>query len=202
MLYVRLRTKFMKLKKMETKNSEYRDALKKANKIVAIYWGIMDFIGITQYLVIIAIGVYGVQNQTMDASGIIASLALVGMLIWPVRGLGRIINDFTKALVASDRINHILDQPSEYENDGNKTPEVKGEIEFKDVSFKFSDTQEHLLKQVNFKIKQGETVAIIGRTGSGKSTIINLLLRMYDYQDGDILIDGISLKEIKKKTYS
>lgn len=187
------------IEKMETKNSEYRDALKKANKIVAIYWGIMDFIGITQYLVIIAIGVYGVQNQTMDASGIIASLALVGMLIWPVRGLGRIINDFTKALVASDRINHILDQPSEYENDGNKTPEVKGEIEFKDVSFKFSDTQEHLLKQVNFKIKQGETVAIIGRTGSGKSTIINLLLRMYDYQDGDILIDGISLKEIKKK---
>ena len=187
------------IEKMETKNSEYRDALKRANKIVAIYWGIMDFIGITQYLVIIAIGVYGVRNGTMDASGIVASLALIGMLIWPVRGLGRIINDFTKALVASDRINHILDQPSEYDHDGTLTPEVKGDIEFKDVSFKFSDTEEHLLKQVTFKIRAGQTVAIIGRTGSGKSTIINLLLRMYDYQSGDILIDGISLKDIQKK---
>lgn len=187
------------IEKMETKNSEYRDALKRANKIVAMYWGVMDFIGITQYLVIIAIGVYGVQNGTMDASGIVASLALIGMLIWPVRGLGRIINDFTKALVASDRINHILDQPSEYEHDGTLTPEVKGAIEFKNISFKFSDTQEHLLKSVNFKIEEGQTVAIIGRTGSGKSTIINLLLRMYDYQDGDIFIDGVSLKDIKKK---
>jgi ATP-binding cassette subfamily B protein len=184
---------------METKNSEYRDALKRANKIVAIYWGIMDFIGITQYLVIIAIGVYGVRNGTMDASGIVASLALVGMLIWPVRGLGRIINDFSKALVASDRINHILDQPSEYDHDGTLTPHVTGDIEFKDVSFKFSDTQEHLLKKVNFKINAGQTVAIIGRTGSGKSTIINLLLRMYDYQNGDILVDGTPLKDIKKK---
>jgi ATP-binding cassette subfamily B protein len=187
------------IEKMESKNSEYRDALKRANKIVAIYWGIMDFIGITQYLVIIAIGVYGVRNGTMDASGIVASLALVGMLIWPVRGLGRIINDFSKALVASDRINHILDQPSEYDHDGTLTPHITGDIEFKDVSFKFSDTQEHLLKQVNFKINAGQTVAIIGRTGSGKSTIINLLLRMYDYQNGDILVDGTPLKDIKKK---
>ena len=187
------------IEKMETKNSEYRDALKRANKIVAIYWGIMDCIGTIQYLVIIAIGVYGVQKGSMDASGVVASLALVGMLIWPVRGLGRIINDFTKALVASDRINHILDQPSEYDHDGTLTPKVKGAIEFRNVSFKFSDTQEHLLKSVNFNIEERQTVAIIGRTGSGKSTIINLLLRMYDYQDGDILIDGISLKDIKKK---
>jgi ATP-binding cassette, subfamily B, bacterial len=135
----------------------------------------------------------------MDASGVAASLALVGMLIWPIRGLGRIINDFGKALVASDRINEILDKPSEYLNNGTLTPDIKGDIEFKDVSFKFSDTQEHLLKKVNFKIKAGQTVAVIGRTGSGKSTIINLLLRMYDYADGDIFMDGIPLKDIEKK---
>lgn len=187
------------IEKMETKNKEYRDALVRANKIVAIYWGVMDFIGIAQYLVIIAIGVYGIQNGTMDASGIIASLALVGMLIWPVRGLGRIINDFGKALVASDRINYLLDQPSEYLKDGTLAPKIEGNIEFKNVSFKFSDTDEHLLKGVDFKINAGETVAIIGRTGSGKSTIINLLLRMYDYQEGDILMDGVSLTDIKKK---
>ena len=185
--------------KMTTKNREYAEALKKANKIVAIYWGTMDFIGISQYLVIIAIGVYFVRQGQMDAAGVVASLSLVGMLIWPVRGLGRIINDFGRALVASDRINEILSQPSEYLNDGKEKPEIRGHIEFKDVSFKFSDTNEHLLKGVNFKIKSGQTVAIIGRTGSGKSTIINLLLRMYDYDQGDIKIDGISIRDISKK---
>jgi ATP-binding cassette, subfamily B, bacterial len=187
------------IEKMEKKNSEYRNALTRANKIIAIYWAVMDFIGISQYLIIIAVGVRFVQLGTMDAAGVAASLALVGMLIWPIRGLGRIINDFGKALVASDRINEILDKPSEYLNNGTLTPDIKGDIEFKDVSFKFSDTQEHLLKKVNFKIKAGQTVAVIGRTGSGKSTIINLLLRMYDYADGDILIDGIPLKDIEKK---
>jgi ATP-binding cassette subfamily B protein len=185
--------------KMEDKNTKYRDQLKRANRIVAIYWGSMDFMSISQYLVIIAIGVYSVQRQTMDAADVIASLSLVGMLIWPVRGLGRIINDFGKALVASDRINEILELPSEYLIDGTLEPQIKGEIEFKDVSFKFSDTNENLLKGVNFSIKAGQTVAIIGRTGSGKSTIINLLLKMYDYQGGDIYIDGISLRDIKKK---
>src|SRR5690606_35318516 len=98
--------------------------------IVAIYWGSMDFMSISQYLVIIAIGVFSVQRQTMDAADVIASLSLVGMLIWPVRGLGRIINDFGKALVASDRINEILDLPSEYLSDGTIEPEIKGSVEF------------------------------------------------------------------------
>ncbi len=187
------------IEKMTNKNKEYADALIKANKIVAVYWGAMDFIGIAQYLVIIAIGVYYVQRGLMDAAGVVASLALVGMLIWPIRGLGRMINDFGKALVASDRINEILDKPSEYDDDGTQTPEIQGNIEFRDVSFKFEDTNEHLLKKVNFKIEAGQTVAIIGRTGSGKSTIINLLLRMYEYQNGDIFVDGISLRDIKKK---
>lgn len=187
------------VEKMEVKNTEYRDALKRANKIVAIYWGVMDFIAINQYLVIIALGVYSVQNGTMDAAGVAASLALIGMLIWPIRGLGRIINDFGKALVASDRINEILDQPSEYLNDGVETPHISGGITFKHVSFKFDDTNDHLLKDVSFDIKPGQTVAIIGRTGSGKSTIINLLLRMYEYDQGDIFVDGIRLKDISKK---
>ena len=117
--------------KMETKNREYADALKKASSIVAIYWGSMDFISITQYLVIIAVGVFAVKNQTMDAAGVVASLALVGMLIWPIRGLGRIISDYGKALVASDRIYHILERPSEYLKDGTQQPTIRGNIEFK-----------------------------------------------------------------------
>jgi ATP-binding cassette subfamily B protein len=185
--------------KMEDKNKTHKNSIIKVMKIIALYWGSMDFIAGLQYLSIITIGIINVRNGRMDASDVAASLVLVGMLIWPIRGLGRIINEYSKALVAADRINEILDTPSEYTVNGTLKPEIKGDIEFKDVSFKFSDTNEHLLKGVNFKIKAGQTVAVIGRTGSGKSTIINLLLRMYDYDQGEITIDGISLREIEKR---
>lgn len=186
------------IEKMEEKNSAYRNMQIKANNIVSIYWGSMDFISMNQYLVIIAVGVYAVSRQQMDAAGVIAALQLVGMLIWPIRGLGRMISDFSKALVSSDRLNEILDKQSEFMNDGTLEPDIQGGITFDHVSFKFDDSTEHLLKDVSFEVKPGETVAIIGRTGSGKSTIINLLLRMYDYQDGNIYIDGIKLTDIKK----
>ncbi|MCK9235579.1 MAG: ABC transporter ATP-binding protein, partial [Acholeplasmataceae bacterium] len=105
------------IEKMNVKNETYRDALIKANKISAVYWGSMDFVAFMQYLLVIGIGIFNVRNQTMDAAGVIASLALVGMLIWPLRMLGRIINSYGKALVASDRIYEILEKPSEYEID-------------------------------------------------------------------------------------
>jgi len=188
------------IKKMENKNRAYADALIKANKIGAVYWGSMDFLSISQYLIIIAIGIFAVKNGSMDAASVIASLALVGMLIWPVRGLGRLINDYGKALVSSDRIHEIMNKSSEFDDDGTKEINIKGDIEFKNVSFKFEDSNKNLLEDVNFKINAGETVAIIGRTGSGKSTIIHLLMRMYAYTSGDIFIDGISLKELKKQS--
>ncbi len=186
------------LEKMEEKNSSYRNMQIHATKIIAIYWGSMDFISINQYLIIIAVGAYGITNGIMDAAAVAAALQLVGMLIWPIRGLGRLISDFSKALVSSDRLNEILDKPSEFDIDGKETPDIKGNIRFDHVSFKFDDSNEHLLKDVSFDIKAGQTVAIIGRTGSGKSTIINLLLRMYDYQSGDIYMDGVKLTDIKK----
>ncbi len=187
------------IQKMEEKNVKHRNSIIKVMKIIALYWGSMDFIAGLQYLVIITIGIINVRRGTMDAADVAASLVLVGMLIWPIRGLGRIINEYSKALVAADRIHEIMDTESEYTINGTLKPQIKGKIEFSNVSFKFSDTHEHLLKDVNFTIEEGMTVAIIGRTGSGKSTIINLLMRMYDYDQGQILIDDIPLKEIEKR---
>jgi len=187
------------LSKMEDKNRAHADALIKANKIIALYWGSMDALSITQYLLIIAIAIYAVKNGTMDAASVAAALQLVGMLIWPIRGLGRLINDFGKSLVSSDRLNEIYDKKSEFDDDGTKEINIRGDIEFKNVSFGFEDSKTSLLKDVSFKINAGETVAIIGRTGSGKSTIIHLLMRMYEYQNGEILIDQHSIKTLKKK---
>jgi len=123
----------------------------------------------------------------------------IGMLVYPIRGLGRIIGDFGKSTVAAQRIDEILAEPSEYLDDGTLEPVINGNIKFANVSFKFSDTDKHLLKNVNFEIKSGETVAIIGKTGSGKSTIANILVRMLDYHQGQIIINGVELRDIKKQ---
>jgi len=187
------------IQKMEDKNNRHMKARIETGKIVSRYWGIMDFIAISQYIVVVLIGVFFMQRGTMDAPQIAASLGLIGMLIWPIRGLGHMLNDYAKALAASKRIIDILEIPSEYVEDGTETPEIKGHIVFENVSFKFEDTSEMLFKDVSFEILPGETVAFIGRTGSGKSTLMNLLMRMYEYDSGHIYIDGVELRAIKKE---
>jgi ATP-binding cassette subfamily B protein len=187
------------IQKMEDKNNRHMKARIETGKIVSRYWGIMDFIAISQYIVVVLIGVFFMQQGTMDAPQIAASLGLIGMLIWPIRGLGHMLNDYAKALAASKRIIDILEIPSEYVEDGTETPKIKGHIVFENVSFKFEDTSEMLFKDVSFEILPGETVAFIGRTGSGKSTLMNLLMRMYEYDSGHIYIDGVELRAIKKE---
>lgn len=187
------------IQKMEDKNNKHMKARIETGKIVSRYWGIMDFIAISQYIVVVMIGVFFMQQGTMDAPQIAASLGLIGMLIWPIRGLGHMLNDYAKALAASKRIIDILEMPSEYVEDGSETPDIKGHIVFQNVSFKFEDTSDVLFKDISFEILPGETVAFIGRTGSGKSTLMNLLMRMYEYESGHIYIDGVELKSIKKE---
>ena len=151
-----------------------------------------------QYVLTIFIAIGMTRNNMISSDQVVAVLMLIGMLIWPIRGLGRMIGDFGRALVSTDRIMEILDIPSEFNLNGTETPKIKGKIEFKDVSFKFSDSNEHLLNHVNFTINPGETVVFIGRTGSGKSTIVNLLTRMLEVTSGEILLDGVSIKDIEK----
>ncbi len=185
--------------KFRKQNKNFMIESQKLNTAIARYWGASDFVTMIQYAVTMAVAIHFAKRGSMSSGDIIAALMYIGMLVWPIRGLGRIIGDFGKAVVASNRIDEILKIPSEYEKDGTETPEVTGDIVFDGVAFKFDDTDKHLLDGVSFTIKSGETVAIIGKTGSGKSTIANLLVRMLDYNSGSIKIDGVELNTIKKQ---
>ena len=103
---------------------------------------------------------------------------------------------YPRAAVSAERINEVIETESNIK-DGNivKENEIKGEVEFKNVSFKYPDSEEYMIKNISFKANKGETVAFIGSTGSGKSTLINLIPRFYDVTDGEILVDGINVKD-------
>lgn len=185
--------------KMDKASIDYSKRNKKFNTIMACFWGFSDFTVFLQYAATLTCGIILAKNGLMDASDIVAALLLMGMLIWPMRGLGRTISAFGKASVAANRIGEVLDEKSEFEVNGNKTPVIEGNIEFDNVSFRFSDDNKDLLNGVSFNIKKGQTIAIVGKTGSGKSTICNLLTRMLEYDSGSIKIDGVELKDIEKK---
>ena len=106
-----------------------------------------------------------------------------------------------RASVAAKRINEVLDTEATIE-DGDKDIKdsgIRGEIEFKNVNFKYPDAEDYVLSDISFSVKKGETLAIIGATGCGKSTVINLIPRFYDVTEGEVLVDGINVKDYKQK---
>ena len=120
------------------------------------------------------------------------------MLFRPIRQLADRFNTLQMGMVSSDRVFKILDTDSKIENNGTITGrDLKGEIEFRNLWFSYN-TDNWILKDLNFKVKQGETIAFVGPTGAGKSSIINLINRMYEFQKGDILMDGISIKKYEQ----
>ncbi len=120
----------------------------------------------------------------------------INMLTWPVTAIGWVSSIIQRASASQERINEFLNTKSKIKNPTDKIEEVKGDIEFNNVSFTYPESGINALKNISFKVKQGETLAIVGRTGSGKSTVVNLLLRNYDLNEGEILIDNKNIKEI------
>ncbi len=183
--------------KFEKANEKFRQKLCELLNALALFWGSTDFLCTGQILVMIYFGIQFAQQGTLSAGNFFVFLTYEGMIIWPMRQLGRIIADMGKVSVAITRIKEVLDEPSEDLTTG-LTPEVKGHIEFKHVSFQYEDGDAHTLHDINFSIEPKQTVAIMGPTGSGKSSLVHLLTRIYDYNEGSILIDGVELRTISK----
>jgi len=122
-------------------------------------------------------------------------------LIWPIRNLGRLIVQTSTGMVSYGRLLEIIKQERENLVDGKVFPSqpVKGEIVFDHISFQYSDSEAAILKDISFSIKPGQSVALIGSTGSGKTSLVNLLPRFHEYTSGDILLDGIKLTDYPRE---
>lgn len=184
--------------KFDVKNVEYRNLTYKLIRLLAWYWSVSDFLSLIQIIAVTVLGTYWAASGIITLGTLLAFTSYVGMLLWPVRQLGRVLTDMGKALVSIERIQEILDEPIEDLDDGISKAEIEGNIEFENVSF-YYDEDHPILENVSFKVKKGQTVAILGPTGSGKSTLVGLLPRLYDNQGGSIKIDGIDVKKISKR---
>lgn len=183
--------------KFDEKNRNYKNLTYRLIELLGFYWGSSDFICLTQILVVVLLGINYAQQGILTVGQFFIFISYEGMILWPVRNVGRILSDMGKMLVSIGRLQEILDSPIEPLTEG-LTPEIQGDIVFDHVSFKYDNGDQEVLKDVSFKVKQGQTVAILGPTGSGKSSLVHLLTRLYDYQSGSITLNGTELKVIQR----
>ena len=191
------REKFEK-DRFEKQNTYYANLWVTLMKLMSAFWGAGDLISGLQVMLILVLGcVYCVQG-TLSTGEFIAFLSYNSMLIWPVRQLGRVISEMSKAGVSIDRIMYIMNSSLEEDKPGAVTPDMHGDIVFDHVTFGY-DEGAAILEDINFTIPQGTTFGILGSTGSGKSTLVHLLNRLYDLpaESGKITIGGVDIADMK-----
>ncbi|MBL4939081.1 MAG: ABC transporter ATP-binding protein [Lutibacter sp.] len=165
-------------------------------KAQALFFPLMILlIGLSNILVIYIGGLRYIEGSI--SLGVIAEFIMyVNMLTWPVAVVGWVTSIVQQAEASQKRINEFLEHQPEIKNNTTKPTKIFGSIEFKNVSFTYDDTNITALKNISFKLQKGKTVAILGNTGSGKSTIVNLIARLYDVASGEILIDDINIQQL------
>lgn len=164
-------------------------------KVQAFFFPLMVLlIGVSNTLVIYIGGKQVISGEIENIGIIVEFLLYVNMLTWPVAIVGWVTSIIQQAEASQKRINEFLKQEPQIKNHQEKSVEIQGNIEFKNVTFTYEDTNITALKNISFKVNRGETLAIIGKTGSGKSTILELIGRLYDVDHGEILIDGENIQ--------
>ncbi|WNM17847.1 ABC transporter ATP-binding protein [Flavobacterium capsici] len=174
------KTKSMNLAKVQSLFGPLMIALIGISNLVVIYFGGVMYI-----------------NGSIESIGTIAEFILyVNMLTWPVASIGWVSSLVQEAEASQKRINEFLKIEPEIKNKATNRTEIKGNIEFKNVSFTYDDTNIQALENISFTVKKGETLAILGKTGSGKSTILSLITRLYHVKEGKITIDGNQIDNV------
>lgn len=185
-------------KLFEKESESYRKKKLRLDLVESLFHPTLNLLIGVSVLIVIWQGGKMVIAEAITVGNIAEFVIYVAYLTWPVASLGYTVNRFQKSLASWERITRLLDEPVEIKNEAlepEEASEMKGDIEFKNVTFRYPGSDESAVKEVSLKIKAGQKVAIVGRTGSGKSTLIQLIPRLFDPVSGDIFIDGKNLKE-------
>jgi ATP-binding cassette subfamily B protein len=183
--------------KFEEKNSEFRGLVQLLLKQLARFWGFSDLVCYSQMGLVLVVGAVMTVAGDITLGDLLLFSTYVGMFTWPIRNIGRLLSDMGKMRVSLERVYEILHTPPEADTPGALPAPLEGDIVFEDVFFAYK-AELPILKGLSFTVRPGETIAVLGTTGSGKSTLMHILLRLYDYT-GSIRIQGTELRNIEKK---
>ena len=186
------------IEKFAQKNAEFRNNNYRLMRLMGIYWSTSDLFAMSQIGVVLIAGGMFVINGRITVGVLFEFVTLVSMVIWPVRQLGRVLTDTGKAVVALGRINEVLGEQPEAPGLRPAQGRATGAIDIRGLYFEYEPGRE-VLSDVTVRVHPGETLAIVGPPGSGKSSLIRVLLRMYPYHRGSIRLDGREVSELDRQ---
>ena len=186
------------VEKFDRASADFRHKTKHLYDLLATYWGGGDAMSMAQSMITLLVCVMYASRGEITVGTLIVFTTYVSMLLFPIRQLGRILSDAGKSMVSMERIQDILNQPVEPDEPDALRPDLHGDIVFDHVSFAYPDDNVPVLKDVSFTIPAGCTAAVLGGTGSGKSTMMYLLQRLYEPTSGTITIGGVNILDIDR----
>lgn len=184
--------------KFAARNADFRNHHLRLIRLMGVYWGTTDVLAMSQMGIVLFGGARFVLNGSMTVGTLFAFLTCVSVVIFPLRQLGRVLTDAGKAVVSLGRINEVLVEPEESVELEPAGDRARGEIAVDALTFEYEPGRP-VLQDVSLHVAPGETVALVGPPGSGKSTLIRLLLRLYDYRHGSIKLDGREIREVNRQ---
>ena len=184
------------IKKFGQRNADFRDKNNHLIWLMGYYWSISDFFAMTQLGIVLLAGGYFAYLGSITIGDLFIFMTCESIVIWPVRQLGRVLTDSGKAVIALERVNHILQEPMEAPGQAPAAGRANGHIVAQDLSLAYANNQ--ILNRLTIEIEAGETIGIVGPPGSGKTTFIRALLGLYPYQDGSLRIDGEEISELDR----
>ena len=185
-------------KKFVAINKEHKDANIRSIMYYSVYYPVAEVIAALGTGLVVWYGAKQMLNSEVSYGTVTAFIMFINIFFRPIRMLADRMNTLQMGIVSTDRILKLLDSDDYTSNEGKYKANLKGEVEFKEVWFAYND-ENYVLKNISFKVNEGETVAFVGATGAGKSSIINLLSRFYDINKGEVLIDNTDLKKYELK---
>ncbi|ESU32833.1 multidrug ABC transporter ATP-binding protein [Bacillus sp. 17376] len=178
-------------------NGNYKDQYLFTSEIWAKYFPLMEFLGNLSVVLLLGYGGFLVMNESLLPGELVAFYSLVWYIMWPIMNLGFVVNLFSQSKASGERLLEILESDEEIEEKRGalEVEKLSGEVEFNDVTLRYGDDENEALYNISFKARPGQTIGLIGSTGSGKTSITQLMTRFYEPVDGQVLVDGLDIKD-------
>lgn len=185
------------VEKFNGSNKDYKNQYIFTSHIWAKYFPLMELLGNLSVVLLISYGGYLVINQSLQPGELVAFYSLLGYIMWPIMNLGFVVNQFSQAKASGERLLEILEEDNIIEDKNNavNTERFIGNIEYKNVSLQYPSKDEPALKNITFRAEEGKVIGLIGSTGSGKTSVTQLLTRFYEASEGEVIIDGKNVQD-------